>query len=209
METTLYTDGLIRPAYDRKLQQVDSHVTDVKVALQHVKERGLVFQAGGAYGLWPRHLAQYFDLVVTCEPDRLNFTCLCANTASVANVVALQAAIGKDRGWCTIQRDDFEADNAGAGYVADGSSTPVLTIDSLRLPRLDLLCLDIEGYELFALQGAEGAIDRFRPVIMLEVKPLPQMTGYGVTALDAIGWLLAHRYQRVADVHRDVVMVPR
>jgi FkbM family methyltransferase len=49
----------------------------------------------------------------------------------------------------------------------------VISIDALSkeisLSRLDVLKLDIEGYELKALQGAEQTLKKFRPVIMLGV----------------------------------------
>jgi hypothetical protein len=43
-----------------------------------------------------------------------------------------------------------------------------MRIDDMHLPSCDLIQLDIEGYELFALQGAQRTIEQYRPVIMIE-----------------------------------------
>lgn len=43
-----------------------------------------------------------------------------------------------------------------------------VTLDSLELPRLDFLKLDVEAHELHALRGAMGTIMKFRPVMWIE-----------------------------------------
>jgi len=41
--------------------------------------------------------------------------------------------------------------------------------DSFHLPRLDFIKIDVEGSELFVLQGAIKAIAKFKPLILVEV----------------------------------------
>jgi len=52
--------------------------------------------------------------------------------------------------------------------VAEGETVELVTIDSLNLPRLDLLIADVEGYEEAVLIGAEQSIHRFHPSLYLE-----------------------------------------
>lgn len=205
-------DGFQRPRYDLCLRQVDDWVADVATALVYCGRRRVAVQAGGAYGVWPIALAKAdFEWVYTFEPDPLNFTCLAAN-AGFDNCVRIQAALGASVGTCTIKRDDFEFNNAGAGYVVAGAGfvggIPVMPLDAFKLDNVDLLCLDVEGYEYAAVVGARDTIRRCRPTIMLEAKALPQMMGFGVTAETAINYLEALGYKQVATVHRDIVMVP-
>ena len=42
-------------------------------------------------------------------------------------------------------------------------------LPKLGVSRLDFIKLDIEGSELFALNGAEKTIEKFRPVVMVEI----------------------------------------
>lgn len=53
---------------------------------------------------------------------------------------------------------------------AEDATAPVaaVAVDSLGLPRLDLMKLDVEGMELEAVAGARGTIARHRPVIYAE-----------------------------------------
>lgn len=201
-----------RPSYDKKLRQVDSWVADLDVAMKYVKDKRVAVQAGGAYGVWPYALADRgFEWVYTFEPDHLNFACLVRNCNVWANVIAMRAALGAHTGTVQVMRDEFEADNAGAGYVSvdpPPAGVPLLRLDDLRLKHCDLLCLDVEGFEYWALLGARGTIVRCKPVVMVEAKELPQMRGFHVNAQTAIEWLEAGGYKVVERVHRDVVMVP-
>lgn len=65
-----------------------------------------------------------------------------------------------------------------------------ITIDSLNLPRLDLLKIDVERMELEVLAGAEKTIGRCLPIIIVERLKVPPETLDGVLA--------SHGYQRYA-----------
>jgi len=45
---------------------------------------------------------------------------------------------------------------------------PTVAIDSLALPRIDLIKLDIEGMELDAIEGAAESLARCRPILIVE-----------------------------------------
>jgi FkbM family methyltransferase len=65
-----------------------------------------------------------------------------------------------------------------------------LSIDSLELPRLDLLKIDVERMELEVLAGAARTIGRCLPVIVVEQLKTP------AASLDAV--LASHGYRRYA-----------
>jgi hypothetical protein len=60
--------------------------------------------------------------------------------------------------------------NTGGRYVQDGGEIPRITIDSLGLPSLGFLKLDVEGSEPFALMGARETLKRCRPIVLFEDK---------------------------------------
>jgi FkbM family methyltransferase len=82
--------------------------------------------------------------------------------------------------------------------LAGTTEVRVLTIDSLGLPRLDLLKIDVEGMELDVLAGAAQTIGRCLPVIVVE--RLKTAAG----DLDSV--LASHGYRRYV-VGLDVVAV--
>lgn len=145
----------------------------LRTVARYPKQRGVCVQAGGNAGMYPAILAEYYDRVITFEPEDLNFHCLTENCKRFSNVEAHQAILGDSD--CTVGLTLPEGwngsevcVNTGAFHVDGEGSIPQVRIDDLNLDRLDFLQLDVEGYELNALRGAAKTIDKFSPVIMLE-----------------------------------------
>jgi FkbM family methyltransferase len=173
----------------------------------------VAIQAGGAFGVWPLRLrALGFEKVITFEPDYDNYQCLIANTRADSAIQCWNMALGEHLAFANIKHDEDRKANAGAGFVEFDAEGPVkvMPIDDMHgIERLDLLCLDVEGFELFALRGAYETIMHFRPVIMAEAKVLPQMAGYGVGKEDALNYLRdVCGYRQVDRRGRDSIMVP-
>lgn len=167
------------PTTDTKLAQVFHHKSDIDLILDYVDDFSLCVQAGGAVGVWPIEFAKHFELVCTFEPDPTNYECLKRNVAKAGkvNIIHRHAALGETEKKIHIVRDECHVDNCGAGYAVEGGDTDCITIDGLGLRSCGLIQLDIEGYEINALRGATETIESFRPVIVLEVKPHPQLKG--------------------------------
>jgi FkbM family methyltransferase len=47
-------------------------------------------------------------------------------------------------------------------------NVPTVTLDSLRLPRIDLIKIDVEGMEIDALKGGVNCIGNLRPMLFIE-----------------------------------------
>lgn len=126
-----------------------------------------VVQAGGGMGMYPRLLSRMFKWVYTFEPDVNNFYCL-VNNCGNDNIIKMQAALGEDHRLVTILNPSTS--NCGTHRVQghDDARIPQLCIDDLDLRAIDLIMLDVEGYELNVLKGAEKAIKRFKPTIQAE-----------------------------------------
>jgi len=211
------------PKKDEKLKQVNDWVSDLNTALlsmaHHKRELKVAIQAGGACGVWPVHLAEHFPVVYTFEPDPVNYWCLAANCSHLPSQIQhAQAALGEHPGRVDLLLDASERNNVGAYFTVDhvqgiGEATsPRIKLDDVPLYACDLLCLDIEGREVEALRGAHNLIERFKPFIMIEEKPLPHM-GPGQLVPHQVGaateWLeKIHGYTIVNRVHRDIVLAP-
>jgi FkbM family methyltransferase len=167
-------------------------------------KRRVVLQAGGHLGLWPILLAAQFRQVLTFEPDPENWACLCKNTARCDNIHVTFGALGERTGTVSMQR---RRGSTGGHYVkqTDSGSVPLFTIDSLSLPCLDALFLDVEGYELAVVRGAEATLERCRPLLVCE----ENSTGarYGRARGDLAQWLAGWGYQQVQAYKRDLVFL--
>jgi FkbM family methyltransferase len=165
------------------------HVTSIEWAIARCKTRRVAVQAGGNIGLWPRRLAQSFERVITFEPEPISRACLRRNVP--ANVDVRHEALGQSAGSCAIERRSL-----GSHRVIDGSAVWVLALDALRLTDVDLIQLDIEGYEWHALMGATDTIQRCRPVIQVELRDFT--TAYGASDAAVRALLASFGYVEVS-----------
>lgn len=145
-----------------------------------VARRGTVLQAGGHVGIFARALSKTFKKVLTFEADAENYACLEANCAGINNITMMRAALGDREGYRWMAHN---VPNSGGSFVVDklptdfevpegfrpGDTVEMITIDSLKLQELNLLVLDIEGYELFAIRGAAETIGAYHPTITVEM----------------------------------------
>ena len=185
----------------------DAVFAEGQISLERVYERvtnwGSCVQAGGNCGVWPWLMASKFRAVYTFEPDRDNFTCLARN-ACQPNVFPFRAALGAGNEAPTGLFGRPE--NCGAYQIVGSGDIPVITVDSLRLPDVGLIYLDVEGFEGPALIGAEATIARCKPIIAVESKGLEERYGWSVTLVPDVMRLFG--YAEVDRFGRDVVYAP-
>jgi FkbM family methyltransferase len=130
--------------------------------------------AGGNCGMYTRFYSRIFDVVYVFEPDALNFHCL-VNNNQTDNTIKINAALGAQAGFTSLKRRTMS--NVGM-HVIDGQGfIPIMSLDDFRLPVLDFLQLDVEGYEEQALAGAKNTIARCRPVIVVEGNKADSLLG--------------------------------
>lgn len=137
---------------------------------KYCKDYHTVIQAGGNQGMYPKLLSRIFDHVYTFEPDSLNYETLKLNCPD-RNIIKTNAALGKENGWCLVKRLTMQ--NTGMHKVEFSNTqtpdkSPMYKLDDMIFDRVDLIMLDLEGYEYFALQGALMTIKKFKPVIFIE-----------------------------------------
>lgn len=148
----------------------DLHHLDA--SLKWVPGRTAVVQAGGNIGLFPKRLAEEFRTVYTFEPSANLFEKLCRNVEE-RNVVKLQAALGDRRGpvgvKCSRRDGSKKPIHEGLTHVVADGVLPCLLLDDLALPVIDLIYLDIEGFEWSALMGSRSSILRCRPTVVVEI----------------------------------------
>ena len=93
----------------------------------------------------------------------------------------------------------------GGFYVNENSGfTPTLKIDDLNLKHCDFIQLDVEGYQLFALMGAENTIKKFKPVISIE---FDWAFRYNTNANDIKHYLINLGYSKVDSYTTDHIYV--
>jgi FkbM family methyltransferase len=116
------------------------------------------------------------------------------------NISCIWAAAGAKQG--TIEASPFVSDNEGATPLMGGAGIHVdlIPIDSLKLNKVSLIKIDVEGMENLVLEGAKETILRNKPVILVEI-----MGGYlPETAPASIVERIDHTKRQVASLGYDV-----
>lgn len=163
------------------------------LAISLCEQHRTAVQAGGLTGIWPMRMAEHFERVFTFEPEPITFACLEKNCADVPNIEVRKEALGARRGRCAMKRRSLSSHT-----VIDGDSCDVVPLDELGLWNVDLLQLDVEGYEFEALKGAEQTIEASHPIIQLELRNFT--TKYGSSDEEVRAWLGTLGYRQVAQV---------
>jgi len=167
--------------------------------------RRVVVQAGGHCGLFIRPYSKLFETVYTFEPTPINFYCLVLN-APAPNVIKMQACVGDSHKLVAMKK--IKEDNTSVSRVSSKKGGyPTVMIDDLALDVCDLIHLDIEGYEFFALKGAIETIKRCKPVIVLEW--LGYSSLFGINEQEITKWLEDLGYIATKKIYNDMVFKPR
>lgn len=93
---------------------------------------------------------------------------------------------------------------AAVGASIETQSVALCRLDDLKIGRVDLIKMDIEGAELLALEGAAKTIEVNRPTVLSEVYPqqLKEVSGCNASAL--FGWFHARGYRSfIVDAQRN------
>lgn len=195
----------------------------LEAAVKLCKPRRTALDIGGHCALWSMWLTKHFDFVQAIEPlpDHRELFVRNMETVGRENYALAPVAVGAEPGTVTIRRPKETTGNAhvmvsearhpGTRHVEnpdDAELFPgveVITVDSMELDHVDLIKIDVEGFELPVVQGAEQTIKRCRPVMVVEQKG--NDSGYG-DGKDAASRLLQSWGMRVkANMAGDHILV--
>jgi len=155
----------------------------------------------GYYTLLFSRLVGERGRVIAFEPDPNNFTLLCRNLADnqCDNVIPHQRAVGAEQ--TTLKLYQCAGNNGmHRAYESICCGDAFVNVEAVVLddfladePRIDFLKMDIEGFELFALQGMHQLLDRHCPKILTEFSP-SALTEAGVTATAFVQFFVQRDY---------------
>lgn len=174
--------------FTKWVKEHGSLITDphhVAIAAKYIRKGDIVIDGGANIGTFTKAFADLVGgegLVIAFEPNPLAYECLKYNFSDYPNkwVYLLNSALGSTQGFCEINDNDK---NHGTAYVSNlskndgGSNIRIVAIDKFTTPfintkadgTISFIKLDIEGFELSALQGSVETIKRFQPVFDIEI----------------------------------------
>lgn len=142
--------------------------------------------------------------IISLEPVSKSFEALKANIAlnKINNIEAFNIAAGKTEETSTIYLAGD--DNTGMSslhqpenYSGQTEMVKVTRLDQLavdlKLEQIDVIKIDVEGYELAVLEGMKEVMEKFRPHILLELNP-HTLSYFNLKPADVINYTAGFSY---------------
>jgi FkbM family methyltransferase len=159
---------------------IQGELNTILTVISQLPDTSVVVDAGANIGLVSIPVAQALlprgGVVHAFEVQRMLFYALCGSAAlnDLENLIVYNRALGATAGMMGAgkpdygQPQDFGLFSLVGQQEAQTEQIEVVTIDSLGLPRLDFLKIDVEGMEIEVLKGARGSIERHQPCGWIE-----------------------------------------
>jgi len=173
----------------------------IQAVLEICRSRRLAVDVGAHVGFWSYYLALNFRAVHAFEPSEAFAHCFERNVRA-KNVVLHRAALGAEEGSVALET---VAGNSGATHVRPGAAGDVRMrrLDDYGFENLDLLKVDVEGYERRVLTGARDTLVRCKPVVIVEQKDFASR--YGDERFAAADFLRSLGAQQLGQVVQDLI----
>lgn len=177
-----------------------------KVFRSHIKKGDHILDIGANIGFHTLFFAELVGptgKVTAFEPVPSNFDALNKNILlnEAQHIVAKNAALGAKNETITINADQ-ESENPGAFNLFDQTGDVLINCyigDELleQEEKIDLIKIDVEGYEGFVIQGLVRSIAKHQPIIIFEYDRLyHQKTGlpedYIYSVLSGLGYSMQY-----------------
>lgn len=197
-------EGLQNPVKKYKRPVIDGRVAwrydRIKAVLEFLPNhrRRVAIDIGAHVGLWTRWLARDFERTIAFEPIIRHVDCLVKNLISDYGRVEIHPmALGKANEVSGLSAMVGEIEVSGRSHVGVPGVGEIITeispigpLDEFGFINVDLIKIDVEGYENTVLLGAKETIKINQPVIVIE--QLGHEARYGEKrdlALDTLrGW---------------------
>ena len=166
-------------------------------------KRRVAIDAGAHVGLWSRWLVRYFNFVHAFEPVK-EFVELFKRNVDVWNVHFHPVALGER--YCEVMMREYPT-NTGQAHISPGENGDVLmlSLDSYRFRNVDLIKIDVEGYELQVLNGAQKTLLENRPLVVIEQRGCEEVN-FGRKRDEALDYLKQLGMKEIERIHHDVIL---
>ena len=159
---------------------------------------GMAIDVGANQGIYTYALAKIFERVDAFEPNKsvtsrlecylsrkvtLHHYALSCDEGEATLYIPSSSRGVEYSGWASLDRKTLPA----TATAIRTKTVKSKSLDSFAFGNVAFIKIDVEGHELQVLEGAVETIARFRPNIMVEVKPLSRLAVWN--------FFLARQYQ--------------
>ena len=152
----------------------------VKVFEKYITKESVVVDVGAFIGSHTIILSNFAKKVISFEPQKVIGECLkkTIDENNIDNVEFYNYGLGSEAetlsfstnhdGGATVVEGKRTKNNALLQYI-DKYDIEVVGLDSIIKEKIDLIKMDVEGFEFEVLEGGKETIEKYKPVIVIEV----------------------------------------
>ena len=117
------------------------------------KKMNTIIDVGAWCGTWSKVMEPFAKKVIAFEPDKVHFECLQKNCTINCN--PRMEAVGSEIGQISLTHDNFTQ----AKRVDSKGDIRLVTLDSTGYTDVDMIKIDVEGYEMEVIKGAKNMLE--------------------------------------------------
>ena len=117
-----------------------------------------VLDVGAWCGTWSKAIQPYCERVIAFEPDKINFECLQKNMGPFNHVTCNRLAIGDKLCNVSLIQESATQNTRIEKESGDIQDVQMFNIDYWNYDDVDMIKIDVEGYEMRVLEGANKTL---------------------------------------------------
>ena len=134
----------------------------IKYCESQTKKMKTVIDVGAWCGTWAKAIEPFANKVIAFEPDKTHFECLQRNCT--INCTPRMEAVGAQLQEVSLTEDNFTQ----AKRVNEKGNIRMITLDHMAYEDVDMIKIDVEGYEMEVLKGATKTLENVK-YLMIEL----------------------------------------
>jgi len=134
----------------------------IKYCESQTKKMKTVIDVGAWCGTWAKAIEPFAKKVIAFEPDKTHFECLQRNCT--INCTPRMEAVGAQLQDVSLTEDNFTQ----AKRVNEKGNIRMITLDHMAYEDVDMIKIDVEGYEMEVLKGATKTLESVK-YLMIEL----------------------------------------
>jgi len=134
----------------------------IKYCESQTKKMKTVIDVGAWCGTWAKAIEPFAKKVIAFEPDKTHFECLQRNCT--INCTPRMEAVGAQLQEVSLTEDNFTQ----AKRVNEKGNIRMITLDHMAYEDVDMIKIDVEGYEMEVLKGATKTLESVK-YLMIEL----------------------------------------
>lgn len=148
--------------------QKEHRDTILKFVKKEKKTLENALDVGAHVGFWLRDMCKEFKYVYAFEPVDEVRHCLFENIKA-KNFHCYTYGLGNVD---EVKKINYNPEETGNSYVSDEGNKEIAIrkLDNLNLPQIDYIKIDAEGYEMEVIKGGIKIVEKYKPLIHVEVK---------------------------------------